>query len=448
MIFYIQFFNKIIVIAFTFLLTDWYAYNGFDALLDVINQFSSVDDESKLFTCDVPQFLQLKRCLRKDDAVSAVASDSIFTDLRFCVDSLMIKLYHLRRDSGLLKPVAKLNMQFICSTSLIDEKPQSFYLNFSSLTLSSMLNSVMLARCTCNSTSSVLAICLSKSDRGENEICIFLPSLDFWLHFSNWTEIIDLCNSFPLKTKKVAPSNLSSKSSAMTKVDPIENWRITASQSASPNSRRPASYVVENMRQDDNVLIVRSDNLGISIHFPVWISEVAVTENGVAEIQEEKPQKDSSGIDVGKHSKYIKITAQSKNSELHIVGRNVKLKVFLEKTSGTLETYEETSVNSFPLFQIFQANLEAEICGDQTQLMDANVYVQCDRLDAWLSHQILYFWHGVVFDIPTAGSSQLSLPSIYFKLQLRKVSLLISDGRVCFPFLLHTIRSSHTFLII
>ncbi|ESR43047.1 hypothetical protein CICLE_v100108862mg, partial [Citrus x clementina] len=401
---------------------DCYAYHGFDALLDVINQFSSVNDESKLFTCDVQQFLQLKRCRRENGAVSVVASDTIFIDLRFCVDSLMIKLHRLRRDSGSLKPVAKLNMQFICSASLIDEKLQSLDLNFSSLALSSMLNSVMLARCTCNSTLPVLAICLSKSDCGENEICISLPSLDFWLHFSNWFEIVDLCNSFPQKIEKVAHSNASSRSSATAKVDPIENWATTASQSASPNSRRPTGYSVENM------LIVRSDNLGISIHFPVWASEAAARENGVAEIQEEKPQKDSSSTDVGKHSKYIKITAHSKNSEL-LVGRNVKLKVFLEKTSGALGTYEETSVNSWPLFQIFQASLEAEICRNQTALVDANVYVQCDRLDAWLSHQILYFWHGVVFDFPTAGSSQLSLPTICFKLQLRKFSLLLSDGR-------------------
>ncbi|KAJ4705608.1 putative Vacuolar protein sorting-associated protein [Melia azedarach] len=408
---------------------DCHAIHGFEALLDVIDQFSSVKDESKLFTCDVTHFLQLKRCLRENGSISTVALDTIFTEVKCGVDSLVIKLQYLRRDSGLLKAVAKVNFQFECSASLINEKLIRLDVNFSSLALYSMLNSVMLARCTFDgSTSSVLGICLSKSNHGENELCISLPSLDIWLHFSDWTEVIDLYNSFSQKMEKSTHSTVSSKCSTMATVDPIENCVPTASQSAPPNSRMPTDYAVENVK-DTDIFIVRSDNIGITIQIPLWVHEVAVRENGVDEIQEARPKNDLSNIILGQHSKYIKITAHSKHIELFIAGRNAKLKAILEKTSGTLGTYEEASVNSWPFFQIFQVNVESEICGDQMELVRANVYIQCDRLEAWLSHQIICFWHDLVFNNPKAESSQLSLPSIDFKIQLRKISLLISDGR-------------------
>ncbi|KAI9153087.1 hypothetical protein LWI28_005759 [Acer negundo] len=417
---------------------DCYSFDGFEALLEVIDQFSSVGDESKLFTTDVPQFLQLKKCLRESSTVTPVASGMIFTEVRCCFDSLLVKLHHFIKDPVLLKPVAEVEMQFVFSASLVNETLTSLDANFSSLALHSLLNTVILAKCTVNhSTPSVLGVCFSKSDHGEYEFHISLPSFDVWLHFYDWTEIIDLCHIYSQKMAKTARVEVSLMNSAIGTVGMIETLAITPSQSSLQNSSMSSHHVSQNMKQDTAILILRSENIGLTVHFPICVNEEAIREYGVAEI-DEVPQNVSSSHFVGKHSKYISITTHSKSSEIIIAGKNVKLKVILDKTSGCVGTSEENSVNSWPFFQIFQVVVETEICRDQMELVHTNVNFLCHRIDVWFSHRVLYFWRGVVFDIPEAGSSssQLAIPSMNFKIQLRKMSLLISDGRVSWePFI-------------
>ncbi|KAJ0027885.1 hypothetical protein Pint_36533 [Pistacia integerrima] len=408
---------------------DCYTFDGFEALLDVIDKFSSVDVESKMFTSDVLHFLQLKKCLMEKDVVSPVTSDMIFTEVKCCVDSLSIKLLHLRKDSVLLKPFAKVDMQFICSVSLMNETPISLDLNCFSLALYSSVSSALLARCNSDcSAPSALGICLSKSEYGENRLHVSLPSLDIWLHFSDWTEVIDFYDSLSQKMSKTANTDVPTKNSGIDTEGQIENLVITVSQSAFPSSCMSTDHVSKNIK-DAAVFIVKSENIGITVHFPIRLNEAAFQEDDVAEIQDECPQKDSLNMAVGKHSKYVAITTHSRCSELLIYGGNAKLKILLEKTSGVVGTCEEKSVNSWPFFQILQVNVETEFCRDQLDLVHVNVYVQCDRLDLLLSYQVLYFWHDVVFDTPKAGSSQLAFPSMDLEIRLRKVSLLISDGR-------------------
>ncbi|KAK0593757.1 hypothetical protein LWI29_035407 [Acer saccharum] len=380
---------------------DCYLFDGFEALLEVIDQFSSVGDESKLFTTDVPHYLQLKKCLRESSTVTPVASGMIFTEVRCYFDSLLVKLHHFIKDPVLLKPVAEVEMQFVFSASLVNETLISLDANFSSLALHSLLNTVILAKCNINhSTPSVLGVGFSKSDHREYEFHISLPSFDVWLHFYDWTEIIDLCHIYSQKMAKTARVDVSLMNSAI---------------------EHEAGYAI---------LILRSENIGLTVHFPIWVNEEAIREYGVAEI-DEGPQNVSSSHVVGKHSKYISITTHSKSSEIIIADKNVKLKVILDKTSGSVGTSEENSVNSWPFFQIFQVDVETEISRDHMELVHTNVNILCHRIDVWLSHRVLYFWRGVVFDIPEAGSSssQLAIPSMNFKIQLRKMSLLISDGR-------------------
>ncbi|TXG57716.1 hypothetical protein EZV62_015545 [Acer yangbiense] len=410
---------------------DCYSFDGFEALLEVIDRFSSVGDESKLFTTDVPHYLQLKKCLRESSTVTPVASGMIFTEVRCCFDSLLVKLHHFIKDPVLLKPVAEVEMQFVFSASLVNETLISLDANFSSLALHSLLNTVILAKCTINhSTPSVLGVGFSKSDHGKYEFHISLPSFDVWLHLYDWTEIIDLCHIYSQKMAKTARVDVSLMNSAIGMVDMIETLEITPSQSSLQNSSMSTHHVSQNMKQDTAILILRSENIGLTVHFPIWVNEEAIREYGVAEI-DEGPQNVSSSHVVGKHSKYISITTHSKSSEIIIADKNVKLKVILDKTSGSVGTSEENSVNSWPFFQIFQVDVETEISRDQMELVHTNVNILCHRIDVWLSHRVLYFWRGVVFDIPEAGSSssQLAIPSMNFKIQLRKMSLLISDGR-------------------
>ncbi|XP_044509521.1 uncharacterized protein LOC123228248 isoform X4 [Mangifera indica] len=408
---------------------DCYAFDGFKALLDVIDQFASVDVESKMFTSDVLHYLQLKKCLGGKDVVSPVARDVIFTEVKCCVDSVLIQLLHLRKDSVLLKPFAKVDMHFMCSVSLMNETPISLDFSCSFLALYSSVSSALLARCTSScSTASALGICLSKSEHGENILQVSLPSLDIWLHFSDWAEVIDFYDSLSQKISRTANTGVSTKSSGIDAEGHIENLAITVSQSALPSSCMSTSHVSENIK-DAAVFIIKSENIGITAHLPIWVSEAAFQENGMAKIQGDILQKDSLNMAVGTHNKYISITTHSKCSEMLICGRNAKLKILLEKTSCVLGTCEEKSVNSWPFFQILQVNVETEFCRDQLDLVHVNAYVHCDRLDLLLSHKVLYFWHDVVFDTPKAGSSQLAFPCMDFEIQLSKVSLLISDGR-------------------
>ncbi|KFK29138.1 hypothetical protein AALP_AA7G093300 [Arabis alpina] len=54
------------------------ALDGFKAFVDVIDQFSLVDEESKLFVSDVPQFLHTKMRLKQEPAIAPLESSTSF----------------------------------------------------------------------------------------------------------------------------------------------------------------------------------------------------------------------------------------------------------------------------------------------------------------------------------------------------------------------------------
>ncbi|GAV67143.1 LOW QUALITY PROTEIN: DUF1162 domain-containing protein/Chorein_N domain-containing protein [Cephalotus follicularis] len=401
---------------------DGYRVDGFETLVDVINQLSSVGDESKSFT-SVLQFIQYKKYLKGKAAISPASSGMIFTEVGCFVDSLLITLHNSRNDSVLSEPVAKFDMQFKFSVSLIDEAPKSLNLSFSSLTLHSLLNPVMLARCSgfC-STSSVLDICHSTSVRGENEIHVSLPALVIWLHIVDWSEIIDFFSSCARRLSNAVPMGSPSKDSTMGMVDSIENAEATVSLSSVQNFSGSTVCESENMKLD-TVYIVKSENIGISINIPISVSEKAFSKVG------DMPQNVSSIIYGGNHCDFVAVSMQSTSSELIITGKNVKLKSILEKTSGTAGMYEDNGVSNWPLFQITQVNVETEINGNKMEVVHVNVGIEFDRLDVWLSHRAFYFWHNVRLDISNPGHPRFAFGNLDFTIQLKKISLLISDGR-------------------
>ncbi|KAM1717129.1 hypothetical protein COP2_025269 [Malus domestica] len=359
---------------------------GFEGLIDVINEFSQVSDLSKCFKSDVPQFLQLKRCLEQNNAVTPVVSSITFSEVKCYCKSLSIQLNGCRRD--LKEPIAKAEMQFMCSASLRDDILLSVVLSFSSLALYSLPGSVVLARFKSTSTSSVLDFSLSKSNEGGNELLVSLPSVDVWLYLSYWTDVIDCLKSYPGHSSPTTPDNL---------------------------------------KQEADVLIVRSENICITFHFPVWIGDEGWGEYQVDEDRVEGNQNDLSDLVKGKNFRCLAVTLCSKSSELFVDARSVKVKSDMEKLNGTVLLSEDKSVLSWPLFQICQGTFEAEI--NQNELVHVEVDAQCDHLDVWISHSILHFWHGVPFTVSEGGPSQFSYGGIAFKVQFRKVSFLLSDGR-------------------
>ncbi|XVF23437.1 hypothetical protein REPUB_Repub13aG0038400 [Reevesia pubescens] len=404
---------------------DFYFIGGFAALLEIIDQFSFIHDESKSYMSDVLQFLQSKRLRKESRAVSLVDSSMTFTEVRCYVESLLIKFNRLGKD--LLESVAKAEMNFVCSVSMINGTPISLDLSFFSLALCSLPNSVILARCsdTC-STSSVLDLSLSKSDQGQTVFHICLPSLDFWLHCSDWTEVLDLFDSYGEKVARTAKLDSLSWSSAMNSIRPVQNVSEPVPQISDKKTGASAYDVPLNMMQERVVVILRSENIGIKVYFPIPDPGEAFTELALTE---EGPQNVSSTGVEGKRCKLLTFMMYSKSSQLIISGKNAKFKCILEKASGSVGFQGDEHVNSWPVFQIFQVNVETEIYNIQEKPVHTNLKVQCDRLDIWLSHQIFLFLHDVRFDVPGSRSSQYNFGSMEFKIQLRKGSLLLSDGR-------------------
>ncbi|KAL0420344.1 UNVERIFIED_CONTAM: hypothetical protein Slati_3057300 [Sesamum latifolium] len=173
------------------------AIAGFKALGYVIDQFSLVDEASNIVVSDVPHLLQAKKQMEEYTALPTKTSNATFNEMRFCVSSLSLRLHQMKKDSTCSELMADAEMQFLCSLSLKNGRPQSFDISFSSLALFSLLNSVVLAEFVClGSGTSVLDMILSVSDYGENRVVVSFPCLDVWLHLFDWNEVIDLLSSF------------------------------------------------------------------------------------------------------------------------------------------------------------------------------------------------------------------------------------------------------------
>lgn len=434
---------------------DCYSLDGFEALLDVIDQFSSVDDQSKNFGSDVLHFLQWKRSQKENCEVSPAASGTVSLEVQCSVDSLLIKLYHSREGSTLLEPIAKIDVKFKCSASLVNETLMVLDFGFSSLALYSLPSSVLLAQCTgSSSASSALHLCFLKSVEGENELNISLPSVSIWLHLFDWTGIIDLCNSYAKRIAENEAVRASSMSSSKDLVDPTETVICAVSQNSPQNISVPSSYVHNYVRQDSVSLIVRSENIGLTVHFPVCATETLPGEIQAAIVQERRPQDVASNTTERKNNKFIAITTHSRRTELSMVGKIVTLKCSLQKAVGTVGICEDESITTWPLFETSQVVVSTEICNSQLESVNINLGVQCDRLDVQLSHQVLCFWHGVQLDIAEAGTSRSLFGHMDFKIQLRKISFLVSDERWSFGgplleiamrnFLLHAIVTENS----
>lgn len=344
----------------------------------------------------------------------------------------MIELHRFRKGSHEL--IAKSEMQFVCTVSLQNDNVISFGLSFSSLALYSLPDCVVLARCTSTCcTSSVLDISLPEVDQGDNKLHLTLPSLDVWLHLSDWFEVIDLFISYAEQLSRHAPSDASSGNLTSDTNETLGNMEVTVSPSSLHSSRASAS---ENVKQNNIFLTLKSENICITFHFPIWFSKEACRKVQVAEDHMEVPQNVSSNLVEGSGFKYIAATLQSKSSELLLSGRKVKLKSNIEKLSGIMALCQDNRAQSWPLFQIFHISVEAEIINKLMEPLHVKVVLECDHLDLSLSHHFFCFWRGVPVNLSESGSSQFPFSGIDLKLQFRKVSFLLTDGRVWQPSLL------------
>ncbi|XP_038879510.1 uncharacterized protein LOC120071354 isoform X2 [Benincasa hispida] len=399
---------------------DNHALGGFMALLENINQFASVEDQSRCFKSDVLQFFQLTRCLKEGTSVFLPESNTTLTEFEFCIDSLFLKLKRQRNE--LLELNYRVELQFTCSGTLRNGIVEGMNFCFSLMVLYSVPKSVVMAKSSSEQLSPVPDISLSRSSQGPVELCVFLPTIDVWLYFSEWIEIVDILNSYVGKITQF-----------------LNNTALGGSSITFPNSVCSSSMSIEsaseNTEDDDTLFIVRVKDMVITFHFPVYVTESS-GEVHRAEVDEKAHQNFSSDAVEGKYCRFIMVSFHSKGTEVLINSKHASLRSGMEKVCGMLSKCEEKGVQSCPLFEIFGVNLEVDVSGNQLKFALIRLNIKCECFNIWFSYHVFYFWKHIEFDICEANSSSTTCP-IEFEVQLKKVSFLLSDGRwsCCRPLL-------------
>lgn len=429
-----------------FFFADSDALDGFKAFLDVIDQFSLVGEESKLFVSDVPQFLHTKLRLKEELAVAPLESFTSFIKFNFFVNLLTTKLHQLRKDPETLlsEPVLEADMKFVCSGELRNNFPMSLDVQFFEIGLYSLLSSVMLARCT-NAYGDPSALKVRFMEQAANEygLCFSLPSLDIWLHSFDWIEVIDLLKSYAHKLEGSSQDPFLSEGSNLDMHDSVEVVRNICD-----NTDRVLNglqYEVSQKSSEGIAVSAKSETIGVTIHFPLCISHSEFPGFMATDIHERSEEEQRKTFK-GKFCKYVSVTAFSRSGELSVLGRDVKLSYKIEKLNGILAISGVDTVRSCPLFGVSQLLVDTTIQMDQKKMMIIDAGILSDNVEMHASHQVLSFWHGVAFDAPETPSSQNSLGNLSIKVQIRDVSLLISDGRVCLCFIYWFLHANIMFL--
>ncbi|CAA7051777.1 unnamed protein product [Microthlaspi erraticum] len=257
----------------------------------------------------------------------------------------------------------------------------------------------MLARCTSNAYGDPSALKVRFMEQAANGygVCFSLPSLDIWLHSFDWIEVIDLLKSYAEKLEGSSQDPFLSEGSNLDILDSVEVVRNSC----------------------DNTDRVLNGHSTSHSEFPGFMA------TDIHERSEEEQRRTFKG----KYCKYVSVTAFSRSGELSVLGRDVKLSYKIEKLNGILAISGVDTVRSCPLFGVSQLLVDASIQMDQKKIMSIDTGILSDIVEMHASHQVLSFWHGVAFDAPETPSSQNSQGNMSIKVQIRDVSLLISDGR-------------------
>ncbi|KNA24149.1 hypothetical protein SOVF_018610 isoform A, partial [Spinacia oleracea] len=396
---------------------------GFGALEEVIDQYSLVDKKSQYFKSDIPRFLELTRSLKDINNETPEDPGIAVTEIRCSVNSMAVNLISLKKYSNSRDVIGRVETSFILSASLKNDINLCLDIQFSTLLLAASHNSIYLAKCLtdrkCESDFkcvSVLDICLSANQQNEMELLIAVPSLEIWFHLSDWVMVIDQVNSCFLQYPQGSAMNT-------TRLGDLSVQTSLQSQNLlSPESNKLVNNAV--------VIIMKSKNINVSCHVPLWVSENATPLSEDVESHGLHTESHNA-MGRGKDTKFLTVALQSRSFELHLRGPDLKLKANFEKTTGSVGICEGGSVQSWPFFQLLQLGTEIQICEyEEFPMMRVNVEINCEAFDVWLSQQVFYFWHGIKFRKAEGDHSEITFGSMDMKLQLKKASLLLTDGRL------------------
>lgn len=254
------------------------------------------------------------------------------------------------------------------SATVKDDILLNLDIHFSSLLLSSLLNSFYLARCLPDhSSSSVLDIHLSTIQRNEIKLLVALPSLAIWLHMFDWSMLIDFLDSC---IQGITLSSLSDASDS-------NNLLVDYPSQAPPHSHPTLTSCEFTLASEDVSVTVRSENIGLSCHVPLWVSEEAIDQsdsNGQTGSNVEL----LSQVSGWKDRKFLTVTLHSRSSELFAHGTDMKIRINVEKATGSVGICERGTVPSWPFFQLFQLGADIQICKYEKVPVAVKVDISCE----------------------------------------------------------------------
>ncbi|XP_021771679.1 uncharacterized protein LOC110735802 isoform X2 [Chenopodium quinoa] len=389
--------------------------SGFGAFTEVIDQYALVDKKSQYFKSDIPGFLELINSLKDINSGNPEGSSMAVTEIRCCVTSMAVNLISLKRDSNSRDMFGRLELGFILSATLKNDIILCLDIQFSTLLLSASHKSICLAQCLSDGAcASVRDTCLSANQQYVIELHITIPSLEIWLHLSDWVMVIDHVYSCILQYPQGSVGDT-------TGLGELSVQTSLQSQTLSlPGSNKLEHNAVS--------IVVKSKNINVSCHIPLWVSENAIAQSDYLESHGLNSETHNA-ISRGKDTKFLTVTLQSRSFELQVNGPNLNLKTNFEKLTGSVGICESGSVQSWPFFQLFQLGIDIHICEYEEVQIGVKVQVHCEAFDVWLSQQVFYFLQCIEFGTAEADS-EITFRTFDLKLQLKKASLLLTDGRL------------------
>ncbi|VFQ83984.1 unnamed protein product [Cuscuta campestris] len=400
---------------------------AFEALVDIINQFSLTEKRSKAYNSNTSQFLKLERQLREDNASPPASSSENLMIVNACVKSMSLRLHHTKGDSVSSDIIAEANLQFTCSASFRNDELLCLKISFSALSLFSFLNSVMLFECTPNSSFAALKLTYSISKENEYSLLLYIPSVDVWLHTFDWSELLDLVHScvgeHPAShTLSISPENLT-----FVHIDEVGTKEIDASRNCHRIPSTPTCLDSKNVNPSARLFRIEMDVAGATVHIPVWLRNDAFN---VFEGNHYDPLNDLQIMIYGNQHGFLAVTLQRGTATLVQHGKSMRLEICLDQIKGSVELHGEDELHSLPVFQLFQVTLDADISSCLLDDIRGRLDIQCDNLDVWLSDQMLYFWCLGKFQSQAAGTSQFIISCMDSKVHLRKASLIVTNGKL------------------
>jgi hypothetical protein len=389
--------------------------DGLEAVFRITDELSSIVKESRMYKGNARQFLE---CGSSNE--ESVESNEP-TNITIFAKDLMILFGHSKDKDLPLENVATANLEFGISAVMVGENPERVDMDIVSLALQSSGGHTLVSIVSDGPSSPVL-IKFTKHLAGRDEILIAVPLFETWLYLVDWDIII---NHFHSYIRKEDNSLDAGHPAAL----PHFSDSATSSFLASDFSS-----------QDNSYLVVTCENIVVVVHVPIWEKEQNQTNNytgvdGSSGSNSMHCTDDTQCIEP-RGCKFITLTVESKHLVVMFGESWAKFKCDLDRGEVILEMIQVDKGASVPFMHISKIKVSGYIDQSEMKSPHLSVDLQAEYMDVSFSHQIFSFWRSMELRFPKSSSSASSFCSVTFKAGLRKGSLLLNDGRVCYATLL------------